>query len=129
MCSEYALRRRQFKKRKLRWRGKKSLGWILFKKTGISFKEGQVRYAGLKLSVFQPERIPVKGSYGAGELCEDSRGRWYLCIAVEYESEQYDASAEVGIDLGMKDVATLSSGKKVANSRYYRMMERKLARA
>ena len=56
-------------------------------------------------------------------------GRWYICVPIDYEPEQYDASAEVGIDLGLKDVATLSSGKKVSNGRYYRMMERKLAKA
>ena len=128
ICSEYALRRRQFKKLKLRWRGRKSLGWIPFKKTGIQFKDGWARYCGRSYRVFQPERLP-QGKYGAGEFCEDSLGNWYLCIAVEDESEQYNASAEVGIDLGLKDVATLSSGKKVSNGRYYRMMERKLGRA
>ena len=35
VCSEYALRRKKAKKRKLRWRGRKSLGWIPFKSTGI----------------------------------------------------------------------------------------------
>lgn len=129
ICCEYALRRRQFKKKKLRWRGKKSLGWIPFKKTGISFKDGEARYAGIALKVFQPERLPEKGTYGAGELCQDSRGRWYLCISIEYFPVQVSAELEVGIDLGLKDVATLSSGEKVSNGRYYRMMEKKLGRA
>lgn len=128
VCEEYARRRKQFKKMKLRWRGKKSLGWIPFKKTGISFRNGAVRYKGKSFKVFQPERIPHVG-YGAGEFCEDSRGRWYICISVEHRPEQFDAAGEVGIDLGVKDVASLSNGKKVSNGRYFRMMERKLARA
>ena len=129
VCSEYALRRKQFKKRKLRWRGKKSLGWIPFKKTGITFKCGFVKYAGHSFKVFQPDRLPGKGEYGSGELCEDASGRWYLCIAVEYEPEYQAGKGEVGIDLGLKDLASLSNGEKVVNGRYYRMMERKLKRA
>ena len=128
VCQEYATRRRQFKKRKLRWRGRKSLGWIPFKKTGISFRNGEIRYGGKAFRVFQPDRIPEEG-YGAGEFCEDSRGRWYLCIATRYEAENVQAEGQVGIDLGLKDLASLSNGKKVCNGRYYRKMERKLAKA
>lgn len=129
ICSEYALRRQKAKKRMLRWRGKRSLGWIPFKKTGITFKNGKAYYAGREFKVFQPERLPTKGFHGAGEFCEDARGRWYLCIAVEYEVEQCLAGGEVGIDLGLKEVATLSSGQRVSNGRYYRLMEHRLGRA
>jgi len=129
VCSEYAMRRKQAKKRKLRWRGRKALGWIPFKSTGITFKDGNAYYSGQELKLFQPERLPDKGDYGSGELCEDSRGRWYLCISVDYEIEVPEASGQVGIDLGLKSTATLSNGQKVSNGRYYRMMERKLAKA
>lgn len=129
ICSEYALRRRQFKKYKLRWRGRRSLGWIPFKNTGISFKNDRIFYAGQTFRVFQPERIPEPKSFGGGEFCQDARGRWYLCISVSYDMPTELAKGEVGIDLGLKDVATLSSGQKVSNGRYYRLMERRLGRA
>jgi IS605 OrfB family transposase len=129
VCSEYALRRKIAKKRKLRWRGQKSLGWIPFKNTGISFKYGNVYYAGHELKLFQPERLPLNGEYGSGEFCEDSRGRWYLCISIQYEVKTPEVYAAVGIDLGFKSTATLSNGQKVSNGRYYRMMERKLVKA
>lgn len=128
ICREYVTRRRQFKKRKLRWRGRKSLGWIPFRHDCINFKDGIVTFNKKSYKLFQPERLP-ESEYKSGEFSQDARGRWYICIPIEYEPEQYDASAEVGIDLGLKDVATLSNGKKVSNGRYYRMMERKLARA
>ena len=126
VCKEYATRRRQFKKRKIRWRGKKSLGWIPFKKSNPKFNDGIISCCGLKLKVFQPERLPEKGTYGAGEFSQDARGRWYLCISVEYTPDYQSGKAEVGIDLGLKDVATLSNGKKVSNGRYYRRYERYL---
>ena len=126
VCREYVTRRRQFKKRKLRWRGRKSLGWIPFRHDCIKFNDGIVTFNKKSYKLFERERLP-ESDYKSGEFCQDSRGRWYICIPVEYEPEQYNARAEVGIDLGLKDVATLSSGKKVSNGRYYRMMERKLA--
>lgn len=129
VCAEYALRRSKAKKRILRWRGKKNLGWVPFKKDSITFKNGAAYYLKRKINVFQPERLPEKGTYGAGEFCEDSRGRWYLCISVKYEVEPTVAHGAVGIDLGLSSVATLSTGEKVSNGRYYRMMERKLARS
>jgi transposase len=119
VCQEYALRRQKSQKRKLRWRGKKSLGWIPFKKTGISFKNGKATYAGHKFKLFQPERLPDV-AHGAGEFCEDSRGRWYLCVSIDYEVRAPKVQGEVGIDLGLKSVATLSNGEKVSNGRYYR---------
>jgi hypothetical protein len=49
MNEELVLRRKQFKKSKLRWRvsggSRKSLGWIPFKASSISYKHGQIKYA------------------------------------------------------------------------------------
>lgn len=126
VCEEYALRRIQFKKRKLRWRTKRSLGWVPFKKIGIKIQNGDILFQKKIIRLFQPERIPPEGTYGAGEFCEDSRGRWYFCISFKYETEASNPCGQVGIDLGLTSVATLSNGKKVANNHYFRMMEKRL---
>lgn len=127
VCQEYALRRKKFRKRKLRWRGKKSLGWIPFKAKGIQIKDGCIVYRKKSYKLFQPERLPSEP--GTGEFCEDARGRWYVCISVKVADIESTATASVGIDLGLKTLATLSSGVKVENHRYARMMERRLANA
>ena len=50
ITEELVLRRKQFKKAKLKWRvsnphsAKKSLGWIPFKKTAIKYQHGQIKY-------------------------------------------------------------------------------------
>lgn len=121
---EYAQKRRQFKKRKLRWRSKRSLGWVPFKARAIQIKDGVVIHRKKRYRVFQPERLPEK--WGSGEFCQDARGRWYICLPVKYEPEANTAKTAVGIDLGVKDVATLSDGTKVGNNRYFRMMEKRL---
>ena len=58
VCREYVTRRKQFKKRKLRWRGKKSLGWIPFRYDCIKFLDGKVIFKRKSYKVFQPERLP-----------------------------------------------------------------------
>ena len=44
VCEQYETRRKQFKKRRLRWRGKRSPGWVPFKASGIKVIDDTVRY-------------------------------------------------------------------------------------
>ena len=80
VCKEYALRRKQFKKSKLRWRvsdpqkSKYSLGWIPFKGPSIRYHNGQLAFAGHRFNLWD--------SYGlsnyvlkAGCFTQDPRGR------------------------------------------------------
>ncbi|HEX3052791.1 MAG TPA: RNA-guided endonuclease TnpB family protein [Aggregatilineaceae bacterium] len=58
---------------------------------------------------------------------------WYVsltCLIEQDDPEPVEPTIEnsVGIDLGSKDLVVLSDGRKVANPRLYRQMERKLAR-
>jgi putative transposase len=131
VCEEYATRRRQFKKARLNWRvsnpksAKYSLGWIPFKKGGVSYCNGQVKFCGLQLGLWD--------SYGlsqyelrAGSISQDARGRWYLNVAVEVEAKPSAGTASVGIDLGLKTAAVCSNGDALA-SRIYRKHEPALA--
>ena len=129
VCREFVTRRRQFRKLKLKWRTKRSLGWIPFRKDCIKFKDGKIIFNKKAYKVFQPERLPEGIEYKSGEFSQDARGRWYICIPVEYVPEENNANGEVGVDLGLKDVAVLSNGKKVSNNRYYRMMQNRLGKA
>lgn len=45
ISQEYITRRKQFKTL-LRWRSKKSIGWIPFKSSGIKFSGTRIKYAG-----------------------------------------------------------------------------------
>ena len=48
-------------------------------------------------------------------------GKWFVCFSVEYVAAALPGSNErVGIDVGLTDFATLSTGETVANPRYYR---------
>jgi IS605 OrfB family transposase len=127
VCEEYATRRKQFKKHRLNWRvsnpksSKYSLGWLPFKKGEVTYRNGQVRYAGKLLS--------LRDSYGlskhvlrGGSISEDSRGRWYLNVVVQIEVSPGPGTGSVGIDLGLKECATASDGQ-VLEGRWYRQEE------
>lgn len=137
VCEEYATRRRQFKKHRLNWRvsnpksSKYSLGWLPFKKGAIAYRNGQIRYAGKMLSLWD--------SYGlshyelrSGSFNEDSSGRWYLNVQVAIPElcgpKLPGPTASLGIDLGMKEAATCSDGQVLA-SRWYRQEEKALGLA
>jgi IS605 OrfB family transposase len=136
IAEEYARRRRQSKKVRLRWRksagSRRSLGFIPFKRAVIRPAHGQVKFANRWLSLWDTYGL---GAYKirAGNFCEDARGRWYLnaCVQVSVAARAGRPGAElqVGIDLGLKDLATTSAGQKIVAPQFYRAFEVRLASA
>lgn len=136
VCEEYATRRKQFKKRRLNWRvsnpksSKYSLGWLPFKKGAVVYKGGQVRYAGKLLGLWDSYGLE-NFEFRAGSFSEDSRGRWYLNVAVqvpEFCGPKLPVKSAVGIDLGLKECAVVSDGQRL-EGRWYRAAEKQLATA
>lgn len=133
---EYVLRRRQFKRTKLRWRvsfgPRRSLGWVPFKASALRYRNGQVFLGKQALSLWDSYGL---GDYvlGAGSLSEDARGRWYLNVTVKVKKQVLPHSQgrpdALGIDLGLKDLVSDSSGTKVAAQQFYRGLEDALSRA
>ena len=134
VSEEYCVRRKQFKKAKLRWRvsrgSRRSLGWIPVKASALSYRAGQVRYQGRAISLWD--------SYGlagyelrSGSLSEDARGRWYLNLTVDVRKpvQRVDdpLAPEIGIDLGLKEFMVDSVGDRVQVQRFYRDLEPALA--
>ena len=128
ISSEYVTRRKQFKKRRLAWRvsrgSKRSLGWIPFKKSAISYRNGQVWYQGKPFSLWEQEKLSHY-ELGQGNFAEDSRGRWYFNATVKVKPTQSTGTKAVGIDLGLKECATTSDGQ-VLVGRNYRKLENEL---
>ena len=132
ITEEYVDKRRQHKKAKLKWRvsnkksARRSLGWIPFKKVAIKYADGYVQYG--------KHQFKLRDSYGIGKysvrtgsFVEDSRGRWYVCLVVDStKAEKPAATKAIGIDLGLKDIATCSDGTVISNPKFYRKYEKKL---
>jgi len=124
---EHAARRKQFKKCKLRWRTRKTLGWIPFKTSQIRFKGGCLKFNGKKFKVWD--------SYGleqyqlrTGSFSQDSLGRWYVNITVKFKPRAGTGKSNIGIDLGLKDTATMSDGTVLENHQYYRSLEEEIGK-
>ena len=135
VAEEYATRRRQHRKVRLRWRksrgARRSLGWIPFKARSVIWRNGQAHFQGLHLGVWDSHGL-AGHEFGAGTISEDSRGRWYLNVAVKVKAAACSESKkDLGIDLGLKTFAGFSD-EALANveaPRFYRDLEPALALA
>jgi IS605 OrfB family transposase len=128
VCEEFATRLRQFKRQRLNWRvsdrrsPKYSLGWVPFKARALTYKSGQVRFNGINIALWDSYGLSGYTLKG-GSFNEDSRGRWYLNVAVRVLVEDRRVpvgSSVVGIDLGLKSLATYSHGGSFQPIRWYR---------
>ena len=132
ICEEYAIRRVQFKKRKLRWRvskgSKRSLGWIPFKANSIQVKGDRVTYLGHEFRIWLSR--PVEGRILTGSFSQDAQGHWYINLACEVAKMDHRHEVEdVGIDLGLKTSAVLSDGTVIENQSHYKKLEERLGKA
>lgn len=122
---EYVTRRKQFKIARLNWRrsggAKRSLGWIPVNTGAASWKNGQVYHNGHYFKVWDSYGLS-QYPFRTASFSEDSRGRWYFNVVIEMEAKPAQGVSAVGIDLGLKDAATVSTGEKL-ESRHYRRLE------
>jgi hypothetical protein len=130
ICNHYAQKRRAARRLKLRWRvsrgSRRSLGWIPFKAASLKRKGVCLRFAGKCFRVFERERLDGI-TWQAGCFAQDAVGD---CLPVKVEAEQTIApEEEVGIDLGLKDIAVTSDDDRLAAGRWTQDYAAKLASA
>ncbi len=131
--AEFATRRRQFTRAKLRWRvskgAKRSLGWVPFKAAQLKRKGKSLRFSGKAFRVFERELLE-ETRWKSGCFAQDAVGDWWLCLPVETEVLRSIAPKEaVGLDLGLQDIAATSDGLKLQAGHFYRNIEQKIALA
>jgi putative transposase len=131
--AEFATRRKQFKKAKLRWRvshgAKRSLGWIPFKAAQLKRKGKSLRFSGKAFRVFE-QALLDGAAWKSGCFAQDAVGDWWLCLPVERRFALSRARDDaVGLDLGLKDTVATSDGQKLEAGQFYRQIEQKIAQA
>jgi putative transposase len=131
--AEFATRRKQFKKVRLRWRvsrgARRSLGWLPFKAAQLKAKGKSLRFSGKSIRVFERHLLEGK-SWKSGCFAQDSVGDWWLCLPVAFEVQVSVAPREdVGLDLGLKDTVATSDGEKLEAGNFYRSIEQRIAQA
>lgn len=106
---------------------RKSLGWVPFQKQSRQITANAVTYRGNTYHFFGSKRRPLPATAKGGCFVEDARGRWWVCFQVEVaEVSPTLSTVAIGIDLGLKSLATLSTGEKFEAPRTYRLWEDKL---
>jgi IS605 OrfB family transposase len=126
---------RRLESGRLRWRKSygpdQSLGWVPWKRDCIRRSGRGFTYKKHLFKFYeQPLFEEVVGdAFGEGCFAQDAVGDWYFCVSVRLEKEEQSVAEkeEVGIDLGLKSIATTSDGKTYEHGRWYREAEEELA--
>jgi len=128
VCEQFAKSRAQHRRPYLRYRGRKSLGWVPLKGRDLHREGNAFRFAGNTFRVFYSRPLPEGKIKDGTCFAQDSRGNWFLNIVIEVaEPPVRPLDHGVGIDLGLKDLATPSEGEKIPARGFYREAEAALA--
>lgn len=129
ICKQFVQSRNQHNKCpkfRISFGSKKSLGWIPFQEQSRQLQNNYVSYLGNIFKLFGIKRRPIPDKVTGGSFAEDSQGKWYVCLYVDVPNLP-TGTGEVGIDLGLNTLATLSTGEKIENPKTYYKYQEKLA--
>jgi putative transposase len=95
----------------------------------LDAEEKRVRVASVGLVKILLHR-PMEGTPKTATISRSSTGKWYACFSCECaEPAPLPATRQqVGIDVGLKTFATLSTNEQIAHPRFFRREERALAK-
>src|ERR1035437_2363492 len=127
VTAQYATSRSAKKKPYLKFRSAKSLGWIPLKGVSLKREGTSFSFASNIYKVFYSRPLPEGKIKDGTNFSQDRKGNWYLNIVIEVaEAPQKPINKGVGIDLGLKEFATLSNGVVIPIQQVYRKSENKL---
>jgi putative transposase len=122
---QYVQNRQTQRKRHLRYRGKKSPGWVPFKARGVRQIGDGFRFMGHVFRVWLSR--PLGGPIKCGIFSQDAQGNWYINIVCEVPLQPSAPTGAIGIDLGINNVAAMSDGTKLDGTKPFESIEKDLA--
>lgn len=134
VCRQFAISR-DHNRGSLRFRSSygvnRALGWVPFERQSRQIDGNSIIYLGKTYRFFGSKRRPLPENAKGGAFVEDALGRWWVVFHVDVQGQVGDGAhgEAIGMDLGLKTFATLSTGEKIEAPRIYREYERKLATA
>src|SRR5690606_6751462 len=106
---------------------KRALGWIPFIPRAVKIDGDAAVYLKRRFRFWKHRGI--EGVFRAGSFVQDARGLWYVSFQCEVADDLPVGNGEIGIDLGLKTLATCSDGAEIPALRHYRQYERALGKA
>lgn len=104
-----------------RFKARRTSGTLRFQDVGKAWSRGVLslpKLGSLKLA----EALPEVGTPDLVTLRRDAAGRYFASFGAEVEIETLPVTGRmVGVDLGLKYLATLSTGEKIAAPKHYRI--------
>jgi putative transposase len=129
ICEQFA-RSRDKNRGSLRFRisngARRSLGWVPFQTQSRQIDGNSIIYLKKRIRWFGNKKRPLPETAKGGAFVEDNLGRWWVAFHVEVKENRATGNGKVGVDLGLKTLATLSDGTKVPAVQHYLLHERKL---
>jgi putative transposase len=112
-----------------RFRAHSGYDSFTFPQSGFAVESGK-----LKLSKIGKVKIKlhreIEGKIKTRTIRRSSTGKWFACLAVECQAQPKPSSKEsIGVDVGLKEFAVLSNGEAIANPKFFRKDEKRLAKA
>jgi len=109
---------------------KRHLPWIPVTRLikAAKLDDGTLTFLKRKYRLWYSRPLPDGAKPKAWNIACDARGRWYVNIQAEVTEGEKRSGKSVGIDLGLKTLATLSDGSKIEPPQFYRKAEAQLAK-
>jgi putative transposase len=112
-----------------RFRGPGRYDSFTFKQSGFALTDSLLRLSkigALRLVLHRP----VQGTIKTLTLRRTPTGKWYACFSVDVAPLTLEScDLAIGVDVGLASFATLSTGEKIDNPRFFRTDEKALAKA
>ena len=111
-----------------RFRG---VGWydsFTFKQYGFTLADNGLLLSKIGAMKIIQHRV-IEGKIKTLTIRRDRVGNWFACFSCDVEPMQHPTSEKgIGVDVGLESFATLSTGEKIENPRFFRQDENELAK-
>ena len=112
-----------------RFRGYHRYSSFCYPQSGFSIVDKELKLAKIGAIRIKQHRA-IEGVVKTCTLTCDVNGNWYVCLSCEVGAKlQLENNESIGIDVGLEQFATLSTGKTIENPRFFRKEEKALAKS
>lgn len=128
ICRQFAVARdtrRKCPRFRASFGANRAVGWVPFVARALQVDGSRATYLKRHFYFWKSRDIP--DGFKAGCFTQDARGRWYVVFQCEVADDLPLGNGEIGIDLGLKTLATCSDGSAIPALRHFRQYEAALA--